>query len=121
METMSGKRSIYLCALEPDAKPSPLLSGTTLADANGNALEGYREGRFLGQDLVSAYLWDQEGRIAYELFDLEDRRLYQSFVFNRRMSSGESTEEFHGEIRRHEAEGADGILLGALTSLDVIL
>ncbi len=120
-ETEGQGAGIYLCALEPDAEPSLLLPGTTFSDANGNALEGYREGWFVGQDHISAYLWDQEGRIAYELFDLEGRRLYQSFVFNRRTGDAASTDEFHDKIRRHEAEGADGVLLGAPTSLDVIL
>lgn len=111
-EAEGQEAGIYLCALEPDAKPSLLLAGTTLADANGNPLEGYREGRFVGWDRVSAYLWDQQGRIAYEIFDLEGRHLYQSFVFNQWTGSVDSA---------HEAEDANGVVLGAPTSLDVIL
>lgn len=117
-EAVGQDAGIYLCALEPDAVPYLLLAGTTYADANGNALEGYREGRFVSEDRVCAYLWDKDRRIAYELFDLEGRRLYQSFVFNQQASSRDSDNASLEESRGCEVEGADGVLLGSPTSLD---
>lgn len=113
-------QGIYLCDLKEDATPALLLPGITYADTKNNPLEGYQEGRFAGANYISAYLCNKDERIIYEIFDLEGRRLYQSYVFNQQLESIIDVSRTSEWIWCHEDENREGLLHVHPTSLNTM-
>ena len=120
-EATGKEAGIYLCAMQPDAKPYRLLPGTIMTDAHGYSVEGYWNPQFISEDKVAVYRMGEKERVAREVFDTEGNRLYNTFVFNRLSradhTGGVMTIEDR-KIAMREVESAHGMLLIAPDSVN---
>lgn len=103
-----GNKFIWVCALEPDAVPQRILPSITVL-GNYFTREGYGTPHFVGDDRLFVKGWGWEWTNFWEVWSLDGRRLYNSFILD--------PDEYYGFFPPCQVKDAHGLFMHNPSSL----